>query len=118
MPERWIWTLAALAWAGLIFWASSQEAGSGRLDLIDIPGLDKVAHFVSFGVLAALAAQALRGVGDVWSLVLAVVLASAYGVTDELHQQFTPGRTPSVLDWVADTLGAVAFVLGVWFLRR
>ena len=113
-----MWMLATLAWAGLIFWASSQPAGTGRLDVIDFPGLDKVAHFISFGIFAALSAQALRGFGDMWSLVLAVVLASAFGVSDELHQQITPGRNPSVLDWVADTLGAVVFVLGVWFLRR
>ena len=31
---------------------------------------------------------------------------TAYGVTDELHQFLTPGRTPDPADWAADTLGA------------
>ncbi len=32
--------------------------------------------------------------------------ATLYAVTDELHQAFVPGRTPSVGDWVADAMGA------------
>ena len=118
MLERWPWALAAVAWAALIYILSSIPAGDGRIDLPDIPGVDKVAHVVTFGVLAALLAQALKATGDTLSLVLAVVLTSAYGVTDEWHQRFTPGRDPSVLDWVADTLGALLAVLCVWFLRR
>ena len=118
MLERWPWTLAAVGWAALIYVLSSIPAGSGGLDLPDIPGADKVAHAVSFGILAFFLAQALRGTGEIASLVLAVTLASAYGVTDEWHQRFTPGRDPDVLDWIADTIGAMLAVAGVWFLRR
>lgn len=118
MLDRLPWALGALLWSALIYWLSSQPGGNPRLEAIEFPGLDKIAHFFAFGVLAALLAQAFRDVGDVWSLVLAVVLTSAFGVTDELHQRFTPGRDPNVLDWVADTLGAIAFTVAVWFLRR
>ena len=118
MLERWPWALAAVLWAALIYVLSSIPAGDGGLDLPDIPGVDKVAHAASFGVLTVLLAQALKATGNVASLVLAVVLASAYGVTDEVHQRFTPGRDPDVLDWVADTVGAIIAALGVWFLRR
>jgi VanZ family protein len=40
------------------------------------------------------------------------VAATLYAVTDELHQAFVPGRTPSVGDGVADAAGAAlgAFV--------
>lgn len=118
MFERWLWALAAVAWAALIYALSSIPAGDGGIDLPDIPGLDKVAHAVSFGILAVLLAQALRATGEIASLVVAVVLTSLYGVTDEWHQRFTPGRDADVLDWVADTIGAVLAVAGVWFLRR
>lgn len=39
-------------------------------------------------------------------LVGAVALASLYGVTDELHQLFVPGRMCDPADWLTDTLGA------------
>ncbi len=41
----------------------------------------------------------------------AVVIASAYGVTDEFHQRFVVMRTPDVYDWVLDTIAAFA---GAW----
>ena len=118
MFDRIPWALGALLWSGLIYWLSSQPGGDPRIQSMDFPGADKIAHFVAFGVLAALLAQTLRDFGDMTSLILAVVLASAFGVTDELHQRITPGRDPNVLDWLADTVGAVAAVTAVWFLRR
>jgi VanZ family protein len=39
-------------------------------------------------------------------------LSSLYGISDELHQSFVPGRTPDVHDWIADTWGA-AVAIGV-----
>jgi len=49
----------------------------------------------------------------------AVVLGSAYGLTDEIHQAFVPGRSADPRDWVADTAGAVlGALLAVAYLRR
>jgi VanZ family protein len=39
---------------------------------------------------------------------LAAVLSSAYGATDEFHQYFVPGRDCSIFDWFADTGGSLA----------
>ena len=36
----------------------------------------------------------------------AVAWAGAYGVSDEVHQAFVPGRSPDPLDWLADAFGA------------
>jgi VanZ family protein len=47
--------------------------------------------------------------------VLAAALAGAYGVTDEWHQTFTPGRDASLADVVKDLAGAV---LGAWGFRK
>ena len=63
------------------------------------------------------------------ALLATPALASAaqvtlYGVVDEIHQSFTPGRSSSVFDWLADTaggfLGACAFVLfvSIFFWKR
>jgi VanZ family protein len=34
-------------------------------------------------------------------------LGIVYGALDEWHQSFVPGRTPSVLDWLADVTGVI-----------
>ena len=55
-----------------------------------------------------------------------MVLSAGYGVTDELHQSFVPGRVPSWLDIGYDTLGALfglvvaelAVLFRGWFTRR
>ena len=42
----------------------------------------------------------------------ACAIASAYGVFDEWHQHFVPGRHASLIDVTLDVAGAV---LGIWF---
>jgi len=109
---RW---LPALLWAGTIFFLSS------RSRLPEPPGLlgwDKLQHCLGYGVGGFLIARAVgvRGCGTL----LAVVLGSLYGASDELHQWFVPGRNSDVLDWVADTLGVAigAFIHRTTILRR
>jgi hypothetical protein len=50
--------------------------------------------------------RALIGTRAFW----AIVIVSAFGLSDELHQHFTPGRSMEFMDWVADTLGATLAV--------
>ena len=42
---------------------------------------------------------------------MTILLAAMYGVSDEFHQKFVPGRTPDVFDAAADTAGACAAML-------
>jgi VanZ family protein len=49
--------------------------------------------------------------------VIALLIASAYAVTDEYHQSFVPMRVPDPADWALDTLGALAGVLGMRWLE-
>jgi len=46
-------------------------------------------------------------------VLLATVITSLYGATDELHQSFVPERMADIRDWVADTLGGL---LGALFM--
>lgn len=109
--------LAAL-WAALLFWLSSRP---DPLPALTTRLSDKVLHFVAYGTLAALLRAALATPRRApWrALLLAVVLASLYGASDEWHQWFVPGRSCDVRDWVADTLGAAAgAAVAEVFLRR
>ncbi len=79
---------------------------------------DVGAHAAAYAVLAMLV---LRGITDrhwrgvTFAAVISAVLVSAlYGVTDEWHQSFVPGRTAEARDLVADTIGAMAGAAVVW----
>ncbi len=96
------------AWPAAV--ATSIVVASGRSEVPspDIVGLDKLTHFFLFGLLATLVVRnGLATGGRAW---VAVVAVSGFGLTDEWHQSFTPGRAVEVADWVADTLGAAAAV--------
>lgn len=86
---------------------------------------DKLLHALAYGGLAVLAVvgtSTRRGGPGRAARLEAALLASMYGIVDELHQSFVPGRSASIADWLADSLGALAgaFVAGSAFvvLRR
>lgn len=97
--------------AATIFFLSSRSQIGGP----EIPHLDKVAHATAFGALAFFTMRAFLAYGHplTRALSLGVVLAVLYGVSDEVHQMSVPGRSPDVLDLVADTAGALLAAL-VW----
>jgi VanZ family protein len=84
-----------------------------------VSNFDKYAHFSVYGLLATL----LCRLGKIsWRSALWAVLAtSIFGVTDEWHQSFVPGRSCEIGDWVADTSGAalaVTLYIGWSWYRR
>lgn len=76
-------------------------------------GSDKVVHVIAYAVLGVLVRSGL-GPGLHRPLVATcatVLIVTAYGAVDEVHQSFVPGRSPSVADGIADAVGAI---LGAW----
>jgi VanZ family protein len=73
---------------------------------------DKSAHFLAYGALGAALIRALadgRTAGMTTARVLlAAVIASAYGVSDEVHQSFVPQRSPELMDLAADAAGGLS----------
>ncbi len=117
----WYWLQAAL-YAGMIFYMSSQSHPEEQLPSFLLKDVsDKVLHAVEYAVLGGFCYRAFRwGVnGPVasYALLFAIVTASLYGVTDEVHQFFVPFRESSWLDWLADTAGATAGALSWRFLK-
>lgn len=100
----------ALLYMGVIWLVSSMEAPSFPVSLF--PLRDKGVHATEYAVLAFLLAHAtlLTFVRHPrWRVALtAVVLTVLWGLLDELHQAFVPGRSSDVPDLVADTVGALA----------
>ena len=114
MPQayrRTAFLLAAITWAGVIFYLSSQPSIETPALF---PGQDKLFHLIAFGILGFLAmgtrqaSQQGHPTRQVWRVVLAVTL---YGILDEFHQYFVPGRSADVYDVLADAIGGL---LGAW----
>ncbi|HEV7587527.1 MAG TPA: VanZ family protein, partial [Longimicrobium sp.] len=99
-------------WGPALLWAAAVFVASSRPTLPQLPsvlGWDKLQHAAAYAVGGLLIARALGGRGR-RAAVLAIVLGSLYGATDELHQRFVPNRSSSPVDWMADTLGVLAGV--------
>ena len=95
-----------MLWACVIFYASSRPGST-------LPGGYSIqGHLTEYFILGALLTFALapgRRTGR--AVAVAILIASVYGMTDECHQHFVVQRTPDVVDWGLDTVGAVAGAL-------
>ena len=112
-----------LLYMGLIFVISSLEQPPLPMPKFEWLTIDKLYHFVEYGILGALLAIAfvnvpLKGLPTNWRWTGAALIAILYGASDEWHQTFVPGRFATLADWVADVLGAIAGVLGVYLYYR
>ncbi len=95
-----------------------------------------VGHFCEYLALGAALANALRfhvkpeGAAGArlvahpidalskWAPAIACALSSVYGVTDEFHQIFTPGRSCDPVDWAVDTVAAAIGALICYAILR
>lgn len=91
------------------------DANTILLDYI----IRKIAHAVVYFVLTMLAINAFLRVGvkEKKAFIFAFIFTILYACSDELHQQFVPGRAGMWSDIGIDTLGAL-LGLGVFFVFR
>ena len=74
--------------------------------------LRKVAHAAEYAVLAYLVYNLTKKYGAGWKYVIISALATfAYAFTDEIHQDFVPGRSGNFFDIGVDTSGILVAVL-------
>jgi len=102
---------------GMIFYLSHQPGDFSYLP--EFIGVDKLLHVIAYGSLAATllygldpmtksSSRALTAAGVVFFCIL-------FGISDEYHQSFIPGRSVSAWDVAADGLGALLVV--AWWLK-
>ena len=115
-----LWGPVAIYMAA-IFYASSLSVVPGPVgDYFS----DTVLHMACYAGLALVALRALAGgkwTGVTVSVAIAAwLVATLYGVTDEWHQLYVPGRTSELRDLANDALGALAAVgvAGAWGIMR
>jgi VanZ family protein len=111
----------AVLWALLIFWASSIPAT--KLPTLAHFINDKVIHIIFFFVLGLLVYRALEPRKKPerfnWKrLLISIAAVVLYGVFDEFHQSFVPGRTVDVLDATADAIGGILSALVLYIATK
>ena len=108
--------IVLLAWMALVAYWSNQPSLP-----IDQPSVadamhnmqHRLAHLLAYGLMGLLAWWTCEGKPKAW--LLAIAITSVFGVTDEFHQSFIPGRRAAVDDWLLDTLSGS---LAIWLRAR
>ncbi len=120
-PFRLVLWIPVAVYMAAIFYASSLSVLPGP---VGYWFSDTLLHMACYGGLALFTLRALAG--GKWAGVHAGVALAAwliavlYGVTDEWHQMYVPGRTPELRDLVNDAIGALAALgaAGAWSIMR
>jgi len=103
---------------GIIFCLSHQSGDFAPLPTL--AGLDKLLHVIAYGSLAGAFLYGLQpfvhNFNRSVAAIVVVLFCMIYGISDEYHQSFIPGRFVSFWDVLADGLGAL-LVVG-WWLKR
>ncbi|MGE5681258.1 MAG: VanZ family protein [Bacillota bacterium] len=91
----------------------------------DVPNLgvsDKIEHSVAYMVLSVLLCLTYNFQNKVRILrqrpfVMTILTVTFYGLLDEIHQLFVPGRSCDARDLLADVLGASVGLLFVYLIK-
>jgi VanZ family protein len=121
----WYW-LPPLLWMGILFYLSAQPDLPGPPDPWWDRLFKKSAHFGMYAMLAFWWWRALNSrrtsLPDTGTsrtrLIAAFLIAVVYGISDEIHQGFVPGRNPSPTDVFIDAAGAATALGLVWRWKR
>ncbi len=103
-------------WGPVAVWLAVSFAASARSDVGSLGRIpDWVTHGAEYFVLGTLLCRALAGgFGQRLSVaasLLVMALGASWGVSDEWHQSFVPGRDASAADTLKDLGGCLLSVL-------
>lgn len=104
-PFLYYW-LPVFIYAGLIFYLSSLSKPIPDGILIEFSLRDKLLHIAQYFLLSFLLFRLFKFYDVSKAYLYAILIAIAYGITDEFHQIFVLGRVFSLYDVIADTIGA------------
>ena len=109
-------TTLLILYCTFIYWLSDQPSLPTPMLF---PHQDKLFHAGAYFVMAGFALRAFRyHTTSLPKLIISsLIFCSLYGMSDEWHQSFVPGRMSDVVDWIADTVGGMLF-LGLYYLYR
>jgi VanZ family protein len=101
-----------ILWAVVIYsFSSNPTVKTSEIHWEDFV-VKKTAHVVEYFIFSLLLYRGLINskVRSEKAIVIAIIGTFIYGLTDEWHQFFTPGREPRLRDVLIDTSGSLFFV--------
>lgn len=106
------WFITLVGGIGIFVLSSLTFAGNGGTSLLPI-----LYHIIAFFFFALFLLIALvRGENKYFIFLIGIVIAIGYGVSDEIHQFFVPGRTSGFFDVFLNTVG-ILFASMVYLIR-
>lgn len=114
------WGPPALWAAFILLLTSIPGSDIPHVSFMSFRDSDKLVHGTMYAIFAFLAVRSLLRAGrPLLQAVLVVMLGIAiFAALDEWHQQFIPGRSMDVFDWLADISGATIGTLAATMASR
>jgi VanZ family protein len=116
IPYTWL----TLAYAVLILIVSSIP--DLKTPQLGFEYQDKLYHFIEYSIFSVLLFFALlnsqRDFLRKNVLLISLLIGASFGILDELHQKFIPGRQADVLDFTADFVGVALIQICFWIYHR
>ena len=113
--KKLLYWLPAILFMTLIFYLSSRPA-AGLIKSFPIFLGIKIVHIAEYGFLFFLVRSAVINTASLKPnrvFLLSFVITVLYGLSDEFHQALVPSRSASVLDVMANGIGAALVQLGI-----
>ena len=91
-----------------------QSSFPGPKQMPDVRFFDKLLHFAAYALLGILFYRAYDTLplddNHKLLIIISILSATLYGISDEIHQYFIPSRHADILDGIANTLGSICGV--------
>ena len=121
VPKRkipYIWL--TLVYAVIILIASSIP--DLKTPQLGFENQDKLYHFIEYSIFSVLLFFTLLNSGKTFLrknvLLISLLIGASFGILDELHQKFIPGRQADILDFTADFVGVALIQVCFWIYHR
>ncbi len=112
--------LPAILYAALIIVVSSTP--NLTPPSVGIVGLDKLAHFFEYAILAVLVFRSISHLSTRMRpglvFLLSMLFVAIFALFDETFQAYIPGRHSDVYDIVFDLLGSLLILGYLWYRNR
>ncbi len=103
--NKWLSVIVLFVYCGFLFYLSSLPGDS----LPKLPAFDKIIHFFLYLVLGLIFTYFIYSLKFFTSrmkiMIITLAFTALYGLSDEIHQLFVPGRNFDFSDLLVDIIG-------------